>query len=328
MGRKILSVDQYADEVRSGNRFVLSQAITLAESSLEDNQKLAQEIINLLLPHTGDSLRLGVTGVPGVGKSTFIDQLGMTLIDEGHKVAVLSVDPSSQQSKGSILGDKTRMQQLSQHPKAYIRPSATGNHLGGVAQKTREAILLCEAAGYDIIIIETVGVGQSETVVRHMTDFFLLLMISGAGDELQGMKRGIMEMADTIAINKADSGNEKAVQQAQKNYQHALHLFPPVPGKPSPEVLTCSALNNQGLQEIWIYIQQFITDIKASGYFQQQRQQQQRSWMMELIQQKLSHEFFQQPAIRKTLPHVEQAILQSKITAREGAEQLLNMYRY
>ncbi|MEO0331596.1 MAG: methylmalonyl Co-A mutase-associated GTPase MeaB, partial [Bacteroidota bacterium] len=218
--------------------------------------------------------------------------------------------------------------QLSQQTEVYIRPSATGNHLGGVAQKTREAILLCEAAGYDIIIIETVGVGQSETMVRHMTDFFLLLMISGAGDELQGMKRGIMEMADAITINKADGDNKQAAQQAQKNYQHALHLFPPVPGKPSPDVLTCSALNNQGLQEIWSHIQQFITKIKASGYFQQQRQQQQRNWMIDLIQQSLYQEFFQQPAIRETLSQVEQALLQSKITAREGAEQLLNMYRH
>ncbi|MEM6843685.1 MAG: methylmalonyl Co-A mutase-associated GTPase MeaB [Bacteroidota bacterium] len=328
MSRKVHSVDQYSGEIRSGNRFVLSQAITLAESTRLDDQKVAQKVINSVLPQTGNSLRLGVTGVPGVGKSTFIDQLGMQLIRQNHKVAVLSVDPSSQQSRGSILGDKTRMQQLSQQADAYIRPSATGNHLGGVAQKTREAVLLCEAAGYNVIIIETVGVGQSETMVRHMTDFFLLMMIGGAGDELQGMKRGIMEMADTIAINKADGENIKAAQQAQRDYQQALHLFPPVPGKPSPEVMTCSALNNQGLEEIWAHIQQFIAEIKASGHFQRQRQQQQWDWMIELIQSQLSQEFFQHPAVRDALPQIKEAVLQSKITAREGAEQLLDLDRH
>ncbi|MGB3588932.1 MAG: methylmalonyl Co-A mutase-associated GTPase MeaB [Tunicatimonas sp.] len=327
MRRGTLTTSQYTDEIRSGNRFVLSQAITLVESTLAANQNLAQTIISALLPYTGNSLRLGITGVPGVGKSTFIDQLGMILIQEGCRVAVLSVDPSSPQSKGSILGDKTRMQQLSQQSAAYIRPSATGNYLGGVAQQTREAILLCEAAGYDIIIIETVGVGQSETMVRHMTDFFLLLMISGAGDELQGMKRGIMEMADAIAINKADGSNKKAAQIAKKNYEQALHLFPPVPGKPSPEVVTCSALHNQGLSEIWSYIQQFVTHTKASDYFQQQRQQQQQSWMYELIQQQLSQHFFRQESIQKILPPIEKEVLHGKITAREGAEKLIKCYR-
>ena len=326
MGRRTLTADQYAEEIQSGNRFVLSQAITLAESTLAANQNLAQTIISSLLPYTGNSQRLGITGVPGVGKSTFIDQLGMTVIQEGYRVAVLSVDPSSQRSKGSILGDKTRMQQLSQQDSAYIRPSAAGNQLGGVAQQTREAILLCEAAGYDVIMVETVGVGQSETMVRQMTDFFLLLMISGAGDELQGMKRGIMEMADIITINKADGGNEKAAQLAQKNYQQALHLFPPVSGKPPPEVVTCSALHNQGLREIWTQIQEFIATTKASNYFQQQRQQQQRNWMYELINQQLSHNFFQQEHIQKILPQTEDEVLQGEITAREGVKKLLKAY--
>ncbi|WKN44434.1 methylmalonyl Co-A mutase-associated GTPase MeaB [Tunicatimonas pelagia] len=327
MGRKILTAKQYASEIRVGNRFVLSQAITLVESTLATSQNLAQTIISSLLPHTGNSLRLGITGVPGVGKSTFIDQLGMILIQKGHRIAVLSVDPSSQQSKGSILGDKTRMQRLSQQDSAYIRPSAAGSHLGGVAQQTREAILLCEAAGYDVIIIETVGVGQSETLVRHMTDFFLLLMISGAGDELQGMKRGIMEMADTIAINKADDGNEQAAQVAKRNYQQALHLFPPTPGKPQPKVVTCSALHNQGLHEIWKQIQAFIAATQASNYFQQQRQQQQRNWMHELINRQLSQDFFQQERIRKILPQIEEEVLHGSITAREGAERLITLHR-
>lgn len=323
MRRKKLTAEQYKSEIRAGNRFALSQAITLTESQREDDRQLARNIADKLLSSTGNSIRLGITGVPGVGKSTFIDQFGLHLIEKGHKVAVLSIDPSSQVSKGSILGDKTRMHRLSVHPNAYIRPTATGNHLGGVAQQTKETILLCEAADYDIVIIETVGVGQSETIVRQMTDFFLLLMLSGAGDELQGMKRGIMEMADALAINKADGDNKQAALQAQKNYQQALHLFPTTEGKLNPQVFTCSALENQGLAEIWIFIYESVNHAKQSGYFQQQRRQQQKEWLYELVTQQLTRNFFQQKKIKKLLPKIEKAVIDSKMTATEGAERLL-----
>jgi LAO/AO transport system kinase len=326
MRRRKLTTEQYVKEIKSGNRFTLSRAITLAESQLIQDQSIAKEVIDRLLSTTGHSVRIGITGVPGVGKSTFIDQFGMLLIHEGHKVAVLSVDPSSQQSKGSILGDKTRMNQLSLHPDVYIRPTAAGSHLGGVAQQTREAILLCEAAGYDIIIVETVGVGQSETMVRHMTDFFLLLMLGGAGDELQGMKRGIMEMADAIAINKADGNNLDQAQTAKRNYEQALHLFSPTNGKLSPKVFTCSALENYGLHEIWLFIKEFINYGKETRYFQLHRQQQQQYWLKELINQQLTHDFFQQEKIKQMLPQIQKDVTDSKITPREGAERLLKAY--
>ncbi|MEQ9443496.1 MAG: methylmalonyl Co-A mutase-associated GTPase MeaB [Cyclobacteriaceae bacterium] len=326
MKRKQLATQHFIDQIRAGNRFALSQAITLTESRLEADQRKAKEIIEALLPSTGHSIRVGITGVPGVGKSTLIDQFGVYLIRQQQRVAVLSIDPSSQKSKGSILGDKTRMSQLSALPQAYIRPTATGSHLGGVAQQTRETILLCEAAGYNIIIVETVGVGQSETMVRNMTDFFLLLMLAGAGDELQGMKRGIMEMADALAINKADGSNLTAAQQAQQDYQQALHLFPPVQNKLNPKVFTCSALENRGLEEIWVFIQQFIQQAKKTHYFSKQRQEQQLGWLHELINLQLSQNFFQHATIKHQLPSLEQAVIQGEMTAREAAERLLKAF--
>jgi len=327
MRRRKLTAEHYINEIKSGNRFALSQAITLTESRLTEDQGIAKEIIEALLSTTGQSIRVGITGVPGVGKSTFIDQFGLLLIENEHKVAILTVDPSSQQSKGSILGDKTRMHQLSLHPDAYIRPTAAGNHLGGVAQQTRETMLLCEAAGYDVIIVETVGVGQSETMVRHMTDFFLLLMLGGAGDELQGMKRGIMEMADALAINKADGQNQAQARKAKRNYEQALHLFPPTEGKPGPQVFTCSALENRGLNDIWLFIKEFITQGKKSRYFQRYRQQQKQYWLNELINQQLTQDFFQQETIKQLLPQIQEDVSENKITPREGAERLLKAYR-
>lgn len=328
MKRNTFTAHYYIDKILAGNRFVLSQAITLTESRREDDQQLAKEVMDALLPHTGNSVRLGITGVPGVGKSTFIDQFGMLLIQQQHLVAVLSIDPSSQQSKGSILGDKTRMNQLSNHPKAFIRPTATGSHLGGVGQQTRETILLCEAAGYDVIIVETVGVGQSETLVRNMTDFFLLLMLAGAGDELQGMKRGIIEMADALAINKSDGSNIHSAQKAKQAYQQALHLFPPNPQKLSPKVLTCSALENKGLDEIWAFIQKFIGQARESRFFSQQRKQQQQEWFHELLQQHITRMFFNHPDVKSRLDSIEMAVTQGEITAIEGVDQLKQTFNH
>ena len=249
--KKRLSLQEYAAGIQSGNRVVLSQAITLVESTLDEDQILASALVQELLAHTGRSIRIGITGVPGVGKSTFIEAFGKMLLELGKKVAVLAVDPSSQLSKGSILGDKTRMEGLALDKRAFIRPSPSGNTLGGVSGKTREAMLLCEAAGFDVILIETVGVGQSETAVKNMVDFFLLLMLSGAGDELQGIKKGIMEMADLVAITKADSGNELQARQAKVSYENALHLFPASGSGWYPKVLTCSAVTQTGIDDIW-----------------------------------------------------------------------------
>jgi len=269
-----LTLQQYMDSISQGNRVVLGQAITLIESSLPDDQLLAAQLLESILGKTGNAIRIGITGVPGVGKSTLIESLGNHIITSGKRVAVLTVDPSSQLTRGSILGDKTRMEDLSKNPMAFIRPSASGTVLGGVANKTREVMLLCEAAGYDVIIIETVGVGQSEVEVKNMTDFFLLLMLAGAGDELQGIKKGIMEMADGLVITKADGDNIKQATVAQAEYQHALHLYPTPASGWSPKVLTCSALNNTGIDEIWKMILTYHQQVLASGFFNLNRQQQ------------------------------------------------------
>mgnify|MGYP001821501507 FL=1 len=255
--KKRLKASEYIEGVLKGDRVVLSRAITVIESNLSSDKRLAKEIIQAILPHSGNSIRIGITGVPGVGKSTFIEAFGKLLIRLGHKVAILSIDPSSQRTKGSILGDKTRMEELANKPEAYIRPSASGDTLGGVANKTGEAMLLCEAAGFDVVLIETVGVGQSETAVHGMTDFFLLLMLSGAGDELQGIKKGIMEMADMIVINKADGDNVRQSELASRQYENALHLFPPSDSGWTPVAGTASALKNIGITEVWEKIQDF-----------------------------------------------------------------------
>ena len=326
MPPKRLTAAAYADGILTGSRTVLGRAITLVESTLPADQALAQEVLQAVLPHTGRSLRVGITGVPGVGKSTFIEALGRYLVeDRGQRLAVLAVDPSSQRGGGSILGDKTRMPWLSAHPAAFIRPSPAGTSLGGVARATREALLLCEAAGHDVIFVETVGVGQSETTVHGMVDFFLLLMLAGAGDELQGLKRGIMEMADALCITKADHGNEQAARRARLDYQNALHLFPPAPsGQPQPVLLT-SAVSGAGLPEVWAGIEQYAAATRASGYFAQRRQQQQLQWLHHSIAQALESRFYASETVRAQLPGVQSAVAAGQLTPFAAAEHLLGL---
>jgi LAO/AO transport system kinase len=305
---------------------VLSRAITLIESQLPEDQQLAQEVTADVLPHTGKSVRVGITGVPGVGKSTFIEVFGKHLTGLGKKIAVLAVDPSSQRSKGSIMGDKTRMETLSHDPLAYIRPSPASHSLGGVTRKTREAMLLCEAAGFDVVLVETVGVGQSETAVRAMVDFFLLLMLAGAGDELQGIKKGIMEMADAIAITKADGDNARRADLAQAEYQNALHLFPPSGNGWEARVLTCSALANQGIAPLWQLIEAHRQLTQQNGFFAQNRQEQQLQWMHETVQQALQERFYNHPSVKSVLSQVEADVKAGKIPATQAALQLLKQY--
>src|SRR5664280_44103 len=290
--RKKYSADEFVSGILSGNRIILSQAITLVESSLDDSHNTAQAIIEKCLPFSSRSIRIGITGVPGAGKSTFIETLGLHILNEKRKVAVLTIDPSSERSKGSILGDKTRMEQLSIHPEAFIRPSPSAGTLGGVARKTRETIILCEAAGFDTIIVETVGVGQSETAVHSMVDFFLLLMLTGAGDELQGIKRGIIEMADAIAITKADGQNRLTAEAARVLYQNVLHLFPlPLSGW-KPEVLTCSAFDNEGIPDLWECLTDYVSYTTKNGFFEECRKKQEVIRMHDSINDFLSNSFY------------------------------------
>ena len=319
-----LSATEYAAGIRAGSRTVLGRAITLVESTLPTDQALAQQVLQELLPDTGRSLRVGITGVPGVGKSTFIEVLGRHLVEtKGLKLAVLAVDPSSQRGGGSILGDKTRMPWLAAQPAAFIRPSPAGRSLGGVARATREALLLCEAAGHDVIIVETVGVGQSETTVHGLVDFFLLLMLAGAGDELQGVKRGIMEMADALCITKADHGNEQAARRARLDYQSALHLFPAPPSGQTVPVLLTSAVAGTGIAEVWQTIEAYATATRASGYFAQRRQQQQLQWLHQSVAQALEARFYANPAVRERLPEVKAAVASGQLTPWAAAEELL-----
>jgi len=290
--KNLLSINEYVEGVLSKDISVLARAITLVESSKAEHQEISKQIIEKILPHTGKSIRLGITGVPGVGKSTFIEIFGQILVQKKHKVAVLAVDPSSTLSKGSILGDKTRMEKLSIDDHVFIRPSPSSGSLGGVARKTRETILLCEAAGFDYIIIETVGVGQSETEVHQLTDFFLLLMLAGAGDELQGIKRGIMEMADGIAITKCDGNNLDKAKIARAEYANAIHLFPPTESGWIPEVKTCSSTENKGIEEVYDMIEKYIRHTQSKNFFQKKRQEQTIFWFESLIQEKIKAYFF------------------------------------
>ena len=299
--RQQLSADDYVRGIREGNRSILARAITLIESNLPEHADLAQEIISQCLPYTGNSIRIGITGVPGVGKSSFIEAMGMYLIKQGCRLAVLAIDPSSERSRGSILGDKTRMEELSAQENAFIRPSPSAGSLGGVARKTRESVFLCEASRFDVVFIETVGVGQSETAVHSMVDFFLLLMLSGAGDELQGIKRGIMEMADLLAITKADGDNRTRAEQAAAEYRSALHLFPLGPSGWSPQVLTCSAHKNEGLELLWAKIGEYRQHTLNNGFFNERRKQQSLYWMKEFIQESLLGRFYGNPGIRDKL---------------------------
>ena len=324
--RKLLSLDEYVEGILSGNRTILSQAITLVESSLPEQMQMAQGVVERCLPYSGNSIRIGITGVPGSGKSTFIEALGGYLTSKGHKLAVLAIDPSSERSKGSILGDKTRMEDLSIAPNAFIRPSPSSGSLGGVARKTRETVFLCEAAGFDVIFIETVGVGQSETAVHYMTDFFLLLQIAGAGDELQGIKRGIMEMADLIAVNKADGGNLEKAQLAQAQYRSALRLFPRTASGWEPQATICSAMTRLGIDTIWETVQQYLQMTKNNGYFAQCRQQQTKYWMNETIRNSLIQHFYNNSGIETLLPEYERKIADGQMSSFAAARELLNKY--
>ncbi|KAA9338345.1 methylmalonyl Co-A mutase-associated GTPase MeaB [Hymenobacter busanensis] len=321
---KRLSLAQYTDGLLAGNRFVLSRAITLVESTLPADKHLAQQVLDAVLPRTGRSVRLGITGVPGVGKSTFIESLGMHLVAErGHRLAVLAVDPTSQRSGGSILGDKTRMNQLAAHEHAFIRPSPAGRSLGGVARATREALLLCEAAGYDVIFVETVGVGQSETAVHGMVDFFLLLMLAGAGDELQGVKRGIMEMADAVVITKADSGNELAAKRARREYQSALQLFPHAASSWAPVARTCSALTGEGVPGVWEELQRYLEVVRGNGFFEQRRQEQNLQWLHHSIREALEERFYARPDVHQRLAQLQLEVQEGRRSAFGAAEELL-----
>tara|TARA_A100000171_G_C2139775_1_gene154007 strand:- start:3600 stop:4679 length:1080 start_codon:yes stop_codon:yes gene_type:complete len=322
---KTLSAETLTNNILQGNRTSLSQAITLTESTAKKHSETAEAIIKSCLPHANKSIRVGITGVPGVGKSSFIERFGMLLTAEGKKVAVLAVDPSSSLSKGSILGDKTRMEELVKNPNAFIRPSASGTSLGGVARKTREAIILCEAAGYDVIIIETVGVGQSETAVHSMTDFFLLLKLAGAGDELQGIKRGIMEMADAIAINKADGENRKAAKLAKTEFNRALHLYPAKDNGWTPKTLTCSALQNEGIKEIWELISVYVKEAKTTDFFQHRRHEQNKFWLLQTIESRLKSDFYENPEIKVALDKQIELLSEGKVTPFQAAEKLLRL---
>jgi LAO/AO transport system kinase len=325
--KKRLEAAEYIQGVLKGDRVILSRAITIVESNLESDKKLAKDIIQAILPYTGKSIRIGITGVPGVGKSTFIEVFGKLLIRLGHRVAILSIDPSSQRSKGSILGDKTRMEELANDPEAYIRPSASGDTLGGVANKTGETMLLCEAAGFDVVLIETVGVGQSETAVHGMTDFFLLLMLSGAGDELQGIKKGIMEMADMLVINKADGDNVRQSDIAKRQYENALHIFPKSASGWVPVVTTASALKNIGIAEVWEKIEDFKALVLQNGYFLKNRKEQQIQWMYNNIHEELMHLFYGSKQITDQLKSLEKDIVNTKISPVKAAEKIIEAFK-
>lgn len=321
--KKIPTSQELSLEILKGNKTALSRAITYVESTAEKHRKMAQEIIESCLPYSNKSIRIGITGVPGAGKSTFIESFGNLLISKGKKVAVLAIDPSSSISGGSILGDKTRMEELVKQENAFIRPSASGNTLGGVARKTRESIILCEAAGFDTIIIETVGVGQSETAVHSMTDFFLLLKIAGAGDELQGIKRGIMEMADTIVINKADGDNKKAAQKAKTEFVRALHLYPQKESEWIPKVTLCSALKNEGIDDVWQIVEQYKQLTDKNEYFENHRTQQNKFWLLQTIEEQLKSGFYNHSRVKAELPKQLQAIENHLTTPFEAAKILL-----
>ena len=324
--RRQLTAAEYVDGILKGNITVLGQAVTLVESQNPDHYALAQEVIEKCLPHAGRSVRIGITGVPGAGKSTSIDAFGLHVLKDGGKLAVLAIDPSSERSNGRILGDKTRMETLSVHPDAFIRPSPSAGSLGGVARKTRETIVLCEAAGFDKIFVETVGVGQSETAVHSMVDFFLLIQLAGTGDELQGIKRGIMEMADGIVINKADGDNIDRARLAQAQFRNALHLFPLPPSGWTPEVLTYSGYYEIGIPEVWDMIYRYFDFVKKNGYFEEKRRQQEKYWMYESINEHLKAHFYNNPVIEEMLAAKQKLVLEAKQSSFMAAADVLNYY--
>jgi LAO/AO transport system kinase len=320
-----IDIEAYIDGVLNGNRLMLARTITLIESKLPIHQEAARKIIDRILPQTGKGIRLGITGVPGAGKSTFIESFGTMLTAMGFKVAVLAIDPSSTRSGGSILGDKTRMEKLSVDPNAFIRPSPSGGNLGGVARKTREAMLACEAAGFDVVIVETVGVGQSETTVASMVDFFMVLMIAGAGDELQGIKKGVLEVADAIIINKADGNNIMRTEAAQKEYQAALHLLMPQSPNWNPPVLTCSSLKSTGLNTIWDTVQEHRTKLTECGEMGEKRRGQALDWMSFLLNEGLLEWFYGREEVKNSLPGLRKDLIAEKISPTAAAAELLKL---
>ena len=324
--RRLLTPSEYVEGILKGNVTVLGQAVTLVESTVDAHQQIAQEVIEKCLPYTGNSRRIGITGVPGAGKSTSIDVFGLHVLKQGGKLAVLAIDPSSERTQGSILGDKTRMEKLSQHPNAFIRPSPSAGSLGGVARKTRETIVLCEAAGYNNIFVETVGVGQSETAVHSMVDFFLLIQLAGTGDELQGIKRGIMEMADGIAINKADGDNIDHANLAAAQFRNAMMLFPPTPSKWKPEVTTYSGYYELNIDKVWDMIDRYFEYVKKTGYFERKRNEQAKYWMLETINEQLRNHFYSLPEIRALLEQKEMRILNNEQSSFTAAHEVLDRY--
>jgi LAO/AO transport system kinase len=327
MTARRLTAEAYVAGVLAGDRSILSRAITLVESTLPSDRVLAAEVLRAVQPHAGKSFRLGITGVPGVGKSTMIDVLGMALVEAGKQVAVLAIDPSSQRTQGSILGDKTRMERLSVDPRAYVRPSPARGSLGGVARATREAMLLCEAAGYDFVIVETVGVGQSEIAVHGMVDFFLLLMLAGAGDELQGIKKGIMEMADGVVINKADGDNLLPAKAARAEYEKALHLFPATASGWQPPVLTASAAHGIGMVELVGMLDRYAAEMQANGWLQAQRKRQSLTWLHETVAHLLETGFMAHPAVKAALGEVEAQVLAGALPPTVAARELVALYQ-
>lgn len=325
--RKELSVDEMVKGILNGDVTILSQAVTLVESVNPAHQAKAQEVINRCLPYSGKSVRIGISGVPGAGKSTSIDEFGIYVLDKyGGKLAVLAIDPSSERSKGSILGDKTRMEKLAQHPKSFIRPSPTAGSLGGVARKTRETIILCEAAGFDKIFVETVGVGQSETACHSMVDFFLLIQLAGTGDELQGIKRGIMEISDGIVINKCDGENVDKCHLAATNFRNALHFFPMPESGWMPKVLCYSGFYGTGIKEIFDMIYEYLDFVKANGHFDYRRNEQSKYWMYETINEHLRYSFYNNPDIQQLLVEAERGVLAGEKTSFSAASYLLDRY--
>ncbi|MCB9641942.1 MAG: methylmalonyl Co-A mutase-associated GTPase MeaB [Myxococcales bacterium] len=323
--KRSFSLERYVEGIRAADRAILGRAISLIESNRADHRQQAQELLLALLPETGKAHRIGISGVPGVGKSTFIEAFGSMLTQE-HKVAVLAIDPSSSVSRGSILGDKTRMQKLSMDPRAFIRPSPNSGSFGGVTRKTRETILLCEAAGFDVVLVETVGVGQSETIVAEMVDSYLVLMLAGAGDELQGIKRGILEIADILAINKADGNNTLPAERARREYTSALRLMRPTSPSWRPQVTTCSGLEGAGLSELWKLLQKHRTTLEEAGELATKRSQQQLRWMWQMVEDQLLHELHHHPTVKQLLPTLQQGILTQTLTPTLAAEKIFQAF--
>ncbi len=325
--KKLLSADAYFKGIREGNLNILGQAITLLESSSAMHSGLAKEVIEKCLPYSGNSYRIGITGVPGVGKSSFLEEFGQLLVDQGKNIAILAIDPSSDMTKGSILGDKTRMEKLSAYQNVFIRPSPSGGLLGGVTKKTRETIFLCEAAGFNVIFIETVGVGQSETAVHSMVDFFLLLMLARAGDDLQGIKRGIIEMADSIVITKVDGNNIPAAHKARTDFKNALHLFPQKLSGWVPKVLACSAVEKTGMDEIFNMLNQYFDLVKTNGFFEQNRKKQARYWLHETIRDQLLADFYQNESVKTQIENIENQVIAGTKSSLFAAGELLALYQ-